>query len=239
MLVKKYDEDYFHVVEDRRSEYDFPIAEQVNSDGDRYYLTPEKKRYPSISSVASFGKEASLLEWRARVGEQEANRVSRIASRRGTKVHELCELYLLDDRAKLKTTLRSSMPDVLANWSGMRLELKNNLTEIRAIERPMYTDELRLAGTTDCIGMYKGRLSVIDFKTSAKFKERGYIDGYFKQADGYGVMWKERTGETPEQCVIIIACDETKEPQVFTEPFGASLDSLKQTRLAYYKQFRR
>ena len=36
------------------------------------------------------------MEWRKKVGEEEANRISKRASTRGNKCHKLCELYLLN-----------------------------------------------------------------------------------------------------------------------------------------------
>jgi hypothetical protein len=128
------------------------------------------------------------------------------------------------------------MPDTQSNWAGLKEHLDEHFTELRASECPLYSHDLRLAGTTDCIGIYKGRLCVIDFKTSGKWKKREWIDSYFIQGDGYGKMWEERTGETPESVVILMATDGHREPQVFEEPYGASMKALKQLRLDFFKR---
>ena len=66
----------------------------INENGKRYYVTPTGEKYPSVTTVLSNYKKEALFKWRKRVGEKEANKISTQASRRGTKVHKLCEDYL-------------------------------------------------------------------------------------------------------------------------------------------------
>jgi hypothetical protein len=68
--------------------------ESINVNGKRFYLTPDGKKYPSITTVLSSYNKKSIYEWRKRVGDKEANKISTKASRSGTKVHKLCENYL-------------------------------------------------------------------------------------------------------------------------------------------------
>ena len=44
--------------------------------GKRYYATPSGSLYPSITSILGEFSKTSILEWRKRVGETEANKVS-------------------------------------------------------------------------------------------------------------------------------------------------------------------
>ena len=235
MFRQNFDESYFASFVDRRSSYVIPELEQINLDGQRFYATPSGAKYPSMSTLVKLLSGDAIAQWRKRVGPEEANRVGARASRRGTTVHALAENYLLGNRSEFITLHRKAMPDTHANWKGMKEHLDAKISEVRASECRLFSHALRLAGTTDFIGVYGGKLCVIDFKTSGKWKKREWIDGYFIQGDGYGMMWEELTGETPEDVVIIMATDGLPEPQVFVEPYGSSMKKLKQLRLDFYK----
>lgn len=206
--------------------------------GQRFYITPTGARLPSMTTLlGSRGKEF-LEEWKNRVGVKVAAQISRTAAARGTSVHTLTEHYLLNQQDDFKQTFRKVMPDAQASWSAVRVALNEGLEEIRALECRLYCNSLRLSGTADCIGVWKGKLAVLDFKTSLKPKKREWIDDYFLQTDGYGNMWEERTGETPELCVIVMTTDGVKEAQIFEEPYGQNLKKLKELRFDFYKEFK-
>lgn len=222
-----------HQAVDLRNDYAFPKVTQVNGDGPRYYTTEDGLRLPSMSTVLSVRKKDDLKEWRARVGE-EANRIGNHAVKRGTRVHLLAEHYLCRNIDGFQQAYRTAMPDAQANWLGVKAVLDTRLQELRASECQMFSRRLRIAGTTDCIGVFDGKVSVIDFKTSRKPKKREWIESYFIQGDGYGTMWQELSGEVVEQVVIIIAVDGMQESQVFIEPFGSMMDTLIETRKLFY-----
>ncbi|WP_255458351.1 PD-(D/E)XK nuclease family protein [Nitrosarchaeum sp. AC2] len=86
----------------------------------------------------------------------------------------------------------------------------HKMNNIRGIELPLYSDELKIAGTCDCIAEYNGNLSIIDFKTSRSRLVEHYdkVQKYFMQATAYSLMWKERTGIEIDQ-IVIIGSEET------------------------------
>lgn len=182
--------------------------ESENVDNRRYYLTPNGK-YVSITTVLSHFKKKSIYEWRKRVGEEEANRISSVASSRGTKVHSLCEKYLLNE--EIDTV--GIMPDALSSFYSIKKYL-NNINNIHFLEVPLYSDRLKVAGRADCIGNYEDKLSIIDFKTSKNEKQEEWIEDYFLQAAAYLLMYYELTGIKIEKIVIIIGVD-FGESQVF------------------------
>lgn len=179
-------------------------------DGKRFYKTPEGLLYPSVTTITSQHGKDKILEWRKRVGEEEANRISTKASGRGTRVHKICENYLNneDDFA------RKQMPDSLVMFKSIQPLLDEYVNNIHALEVPLYSHHLRVAGRVDCIAEYDGKLSVIDFKTASKPKEEKWILNYFMQCSAYAVMYEERTKIPVPQIVIMIAV-ESEEPQVF------------------------
>lgn len=68
--------------------------EAITTDSGRLYLTPDGNEYPSVTTVIGATSKKSILQWRKRVGEAEANRISSRAARRGTDLHLMNEDYL-------------------------------------------------------------------------------------------------------------------------------------------------
>jgi len=178
----------------------------------RTYTTPEGKDYPSITTVLSILSRDSIQKWRARVGEEEANKISRIASTRGTAVHELLERYV-DNKQDF---LKGELPHIVQSFKDVQPILDNNLNKVYAQEAPLYSDHLGLAGRVDCVGVWAGKDSIVDYKTSRKPKKKEWVSNYFMQCAAYAIMWEERTGIPITQLVVLIAVD-NHEPQVFVE----------------------
>ena len=182
----------------------------TNENGKRCYITPDGQRYPSITTVLSEYKKEGIIAWRKRVGEQEANKISTKASRRGTKVHKLCEDYLNNE-----LSFKDFTPDNVEMFKGIQPFL-DEIEIVYAQERTLYSHHLKTAGRVDCVGMFRGKKHIIDFKTSNKPKKWEWIDNYFMQGSAYSVMWEEMTGVSiPYIAIIIAVVDEA--PQVFVE----------------------
>jgi genome maintenance exonuclease 1 len=185
--------------------------EAVTGDNGRYYTDPEGNQYASVTTVLSILSEAGIAAWRARVGEEEANRVSRIASTRGTTVHNIIEKYVANDPDYLK----GEMPHNIQTFKDVQRVIDDGVTKVYQQEAPLYSKHLGLAGRVDLVGQWGGVDSVIDWKTSRKFKKKEWIDSYFMQCAAYAIMWEERTGMPIKQLVVCIAGDEGS--QVFVE----------------------
>ena len=183
-----------------------------NVNGKRLYETPDGSFYPSVTTITGQMTKKAITEWRARVGEKEANRVSKAASSRGTSIHKLCEQYVLNEMDDVKV-----MPSNKEMFDAMSNHLRDHVDNIHGVESFLYSDFLRTAGQVDCIAEYDNVLSVIDFKTSKKKKPEAWIQNYFVQAAAYSFMFEERTNIQIPQLVIMIGVDGEDEPQVFTK----------------------
>jgi len=184
-----------------------------NVDGKRLYVTPEGKKFPSVTTVLSINTRDAIMEWRRRVGSEEANRISSFAASRGTRVHTMVERYL-DNRDDY---LEKSNHLTRQNFETMRPVLDENISKIVLQEAPLYSEHLGLAGRVDCIGVFGGKLSVIDFKTASKPKRWDWIHNYFMQETAYAIAFEERTGIPISNLVTIIVNDVDDHPQVFQE----------------------
>ena len=195
------------------SELNFDLKTTTTEEG-RRYLTPNGDAYPSVTTVLSDYNKEAILEWRKRVGNEEANKISRLASSRGTRVHSLCENYLKNNLTELK--IKSLMPDVKQMFTSIRPIMDERVTTVYALEQALYSDELQLAGRVDAIAKWDGSTSIIDFKTSSKPKKEEWIQNYFMQATAYALMAEEIMNCRIDQIVILIAVNES-EPQVFVK----------------------
>lgn len=192
----------------------------------RYYQSPTSgKWYPSVTTVVNHEDAEKWKKWRE---DPENAKASQMAINRGNKLHSLVEDYLK----------KGTVPtDISERWHFDPLfPLLQNIGEIYAIETPMWSDNLRLAGRTDCIGEYMGEPSIIDFKTASKEKRRAWIKNYFHQATAYSYMWEERTGQRIEKLVVLIATDEGTS-QEFIEDRGDYKESLGSVIKSYWSKY--
>ena len=205
--------------------HEFPKLERdTKPDGTRVYNTPSGKSYPSVTTVTGLHSKQSIMEWRKKVGEEAANKISNRAATRGTRIHTLCESYLRGESVE---------PDIFDQeiYKGL-VPYLDKINNIHALEDPLYSDHLEVAGTVDCIAEYNGKLAVIDFKTSSKVKQRDWITGYFMQTSAYAVAFEERTGIPVGRMVIIMGVDD-HEPLIFEEKRDDWIGEFKKLRQEY------
>ena len=160
------------------------LVAETSSSG-RKYAAPNGVRYPSVTTVLSILNEEFIQRWRARVGEEEANKVSHRASTRGTAVHDCIEKYLDNNEDYAKEYL----PNIIDNFNAIKPVLDERIGTIYLQEAALYSEHLGLAGRVDCVGEFDGVLSIIDFKTSKKIKKKEWITNYFIQEAAYAIMW--------------------------------------------------
>jgi ATP-dependent exoDNAse (exonuclease V) beta subunit len=180
----------------------------------RFYTTPSGKAYPSITTVLGIRNKGALQEWRARVGEVEAARVSRHASTRGTALHTAVERYIDNEEHYFA---EGEMPHVKDMFNSIKPILDSRIDNVRLQEAPLYSEHLGLAGRVDLIAEFDGRLSIIDFKTSSRVKNEDEIDSYFIQMAAYAIMCEERTDTPVSQGVIVMAVENHAKPLVFVQ----------------------
>ena len=180
-------------------ECELPALSRKTIDGVRYYNVNDRPMV-SITSVTSHFNKQIFVEWRKRVGDKEADRITKRATSRGTSTHTLIENYLLNKDVEFD----KPGPKMLFTQAKKTLQ---NINNIYALEKSLYSTELGVAGTVDCIAEYNGELAIIDFKTSKKPKPREWIEHYFVQCMAYGCMLYELTGISIKKLVIIMACE--------------------------------
>lgn len=201
-----------------------PVAESVGDQ--RFYVTPEGKRYPSVTTVVGFKKNAFFADWRAK-NPEEAKRVTE----RGSLLHAAMEDHIMNrpvSFAGLPLQHRFVVEDMFLRMK--RLVTPQILGPVLALETALYSDLLQLAGRCDCIARYEGRRAILDFKGATRFKAKEDIENYFMQGAAYAVAWEERTKMKVDTIVIfIVAEDGSGKPYVvkvkdWIKPLMATID---------------
>ena len=165
----------------------------------RIYNLPDGQWVPSITSVTSFYNRQIFVKWRERVGLEEANRITKRATARGTDFHQVCQDYLENKELNWE----DYQPLTKFMFYHLKPEL-DKINNIHAIERTLYSEYLGLAGRVDCIAEYDGELAVIDFKTSDKIKPEEWIENYFVQETFYAAAYYELTGKVVKKLITLM-----------------------------------
>ena len=186
------------------------MSEEYNAFG-RIYTAPTGEAYPSITTVLGKQPKPGLEEWRQRVGEEQADRITKASGKVGSEFHDACERYIRGEEVgELSAGARML-------FASARKELKH-LDNIRGIEIPMWSTHLKTAGRSDLIGDYKAVPSIVDYKNSRSPKPREWCHDYFLQGAAYSRMFYERYGIVIKQTVIIMSVWGHPKPTVYIEP---------------------
>jgi len=207
------------------------VIENLNTetvDDKRYYVTPSGQRLPSVTTVLGAMKKKEIMAWRRRVGEAEANRVSKLATGRGNRVHTLAEKYLMNESIEWK----KEMPDAIEMFQSIVPHF-DKINNIHYMEQALWSEKIGLAGRVDLIAEWEGKLSVIDFKTSKRIKTEDKIQDYFAQCVAYAMMYEERVGELIDQIVVLMAV-ENEQPLIFVKETKDYIDVLYK-HIEFYK----
>jgi genome maintenance exonuclease 1 len=205
------------------------LVSVTGADGKRYYTTPSGVKLPSVTTVVGAMKKGSIMEWRNAVGPEEANRVSRAASGRGNRVHNMAEKYLKNEAIDW----RKQMPDAAVMFRSL-IPHMDRINNIHYIEQALWSEKVGMAGRVDLIAEWDGVLSVIDWKTSSKVKTLEDIPDYLAQCVAYAAMYQEHVGISIDQIVIVMAVEQSP-PIIFIEKTADHINTLVE-HIGYYRK---
>jgi genome maintenance exonuclease 1 len=207
------------------------VIENLNTEtvnDKRYYVTPSGQRLPSVTTVLGAMKKKEIMAWRRKVGEVEANRISKLATGRGNRVHSLAEKYLMNESIEWK----KEMPDAIEMFQSIAPHFEK-INNIHYMEQALWSEKIGLAGRVDLIAEWEGKLSVIDFKTSKRIKTEDKIQDYFAQCVAYAMMYEERVGAPIDQIVVLMAV-ENEQPLIFVKDTKDYVNTLYE-HIEFYK----
>ena len=186
------------------NKFEYPNLERVDTDIGRHYLDSDNKPVPSVTTVLSGTSKSKdgLIQWRNRVGDEEADRIIKQSTDIGTAVHEAIEKFLNKEGWD---NFENTSDQILAkNISNKFIkDALKGITEIWGLEVGLILDNL-YAGTADCVGLYRDIPTLIDFKTAKKIKKRDWIEDYFLQGCAYANAHNVMFGTDIQQIVILM-----------------------------------
>tara|TARA_Y100001972_G_scaffold126973_1_gene182324 strand:- start:255 stop:929 length:675 start_codon:yes stop_codon:yes gene_type:complete len=191
------------------NKFNYPQLKRIQTPKGRQYVGQDDNPVPSVTTILSeTGDKSALIAWRKRVGEQEAQRISNESAGLGTKVHNSLEKYILQEEYEIKgnnliSIMAKRMVDSMVNEGFCNVDELWG-TEVGLIAQGLY------AGTSDAIGLHKGKPSIIDFKTAKKIKKREWIEDYFMQGCAYALAHNEMFDTDIKKVAILMVDREAK-----------------------------
>jgi len=175
----------------------------LDRDDGHWYQTKFDNVYPSISTIlsatATEDKKNGLKNWKA--NEPAHDYITKHAQHIGTQSHKIIEDFLSNNLSLEEFDL---LP--IAHFHNLKPYLEN-ISNVTCIEQRMYSDKLKVAGTSDLIAYYNGELSIIDYKTKRKPQIDDYMYEYYLQTTCYAQMFQEVTGQKINQVVILVSSE--------------------------------
>jgi ATP-dependent exoDNAse (exonuclease V) beta subunit len=210
----------------------FTQSELIEKDDGHYYQTPSGKIYPSITTMLqktqTLEKKQSLQNWKTQ--EIAADYITQQAAIIGSEAHKLIEHYLNGKENFEKSRLLSE-----AHFNNL-LPFVDKIDNIHGIELRLYSNKMKLAGTSDCIAEYDGKLSIIDYKTKRSNQREEWLTDHFIQATSYGEMFRELTGIKVDQIVILVSSEKNTRMEFIKNPDNYH-DLLAQRIDQFYSQY--
>ena len=171
-------------------------------DEGRFYKIDDKWM-PSVTTVVGHQSKAGILEWQDRVGFAKAEQIRRSSAWRGTQYHNLVEHYLKNELEEVEKS--EGLPTYLFRAARETLD---RISNIHAIEAPLFSRNLCIAGRVDCIAEFDNELAIIDFKTTKTLKKEEYLEKYFVQEAAYAYMYYEMTGVEVDKLVTLSVAED-------------------------------
>jgi hypothetical protein len=198
----------------------------------RTYSIGDGVAYPSITTILGnvLNKEG-LDRWKQSIGVDKANRLAHQAAVRGTKLHTMCENYMLNHNYFDV----GQMPDTMYLFNQIRPYLDSKIQEVYGVELPLLSRKLKAAGTCDLVCKIDEELCVLDFKTSTNLKQEDYIESYYLQATAYCHMVNELYDSMPTKFVILIATEQNTFQVFEGSPFKYT-NRLEEVIDSYYQK---
>ena len=216
--------------------YNYQPLHRIDSDNGRKYNTPTGN-LPSVTTILSATKSEEskqmLQKWKDRVGESEAKRITAEASNVGTIMHSILENWVLNKEYDPGNNLIHRQAKMMAD------EVKKNISpfisEVWGSEVNLYYPDL-YAGTTDLVGMWKGKPAILDFKQTNKPKKLEHVTDYYLQLTAYALAHNELYGTDIKEGHILMCSRDLQYQQfdLLPENFNSWEDQLLAKLEIYY-----
>jgi len=186
----------------KSSKYKYIRGKQITDpeSGKRIYDI-NNYRLPSVTTILAATKDQTFLKnWKAKVGDEEAERIKNLSGRRGTAMHKFLENHITgvgyDDLTPIGCEAKPMAQKIIE--VGL-----TPVEEYYGSEIQLYYPGL-FAGSTDLVCMHNGLETIVDFKQSNRPKKEEWIYDYYMQIAAYAMAHDEVYGSKIRQGVIMV-----------------------------------
>ena len=218
-----------------RSKYKYQKLERVDTSDGRVYKIEENVHLPSVTTILAATKDQTFLkEWEERVGKENAEKIKNDAATVGTHMHNVVERLLLNRPL--------NPPRTWLQVKGYRMgyalieHFFPNVSEVWGSEVPLYYPD-KYAGTTDCIAVYNGNPSILDFKQANRMKKRDWIDDYFVQLAAYACAHDAVHGTQLDHGVVLMVAQNGEVQEFVT--CGREFDGYKDKWMRKVEEYKK
>ena len=209
------------------NKYQYVTGTQIEDHGTRLYDV-NGSRLPSVTTILGATKDQQFIkDWKAKVGEQEAERIKNLSSRRGTSMHKFLEAYITgtgyDDLTELGQAAKPMAKKVIEIGLAP-------VEEYYGSEVTLYYPGL-YAGSTDLVCVHNGKDSIVDFKQSNRPKREEWIGDYKLQIAAYAMAHDYVHDSKIEQGVIMVCT-----PDLYYQEFVVSGAELRRYKHEFLKR---
>ena len=211
----------------RNDRYSYVRGTQIEDHGSRIYDV-NGYRLPSVTTILGRTKDQQFLkDWKAKVGEQEAERIKNVSSSRGTAMHKFLENHITgvgyDDLTAIGQEAKAMANKVIEIGLAP-------VDEYFGSEVTLYYPGL-YAGSTDLVCLHNGRETVVDFKQANRPKKKEWIEDYYLQIAAYA-MAHDYVHESKIEQGIIMVCT----PDLYYQEFVVNGAELRQAKHKFLKR---
>ena len=211
----------------KNNKYNYLQGTQIMDQGSRIYDVAGY-RLPSVTTVLGKTKNQQFLkDWKAKVGEAEAERIKNLSSKRGTSMHKFLEHYILgtgyDDLTGLGQEAKSMAEKIIEIGLAP-------VEEYYGSEVTMYYPGL-YAGSTDLVCSHNGVDAIVDFKQANRPKKREWIEDYYLQIAAYA-MAHDYVHKSAIQKGVIMICT----PDLYYQEYVIEGPELRQYKHKFLKR---
>ena len=207
--------------------YSYVKGTQIEDHGSRIYDV-NGYRLPSVTTILGRTKDQQFLkDWKAKVGEQEAERIKNVSSSRGTAMHKFLENHITgvgyDDLTAIGQEAKA--------MAGKVIEIGlAPVKEYFGSEVTLYYPGL-YAGSTDLVCLHNGRETVVDFKQANRPKKKEWIEDYYLQIAAYAMAHDYVYQSKIEQGIIMVCT-----PDLYYQEFVVNGPELRRYKHEFLKR---
>ena len=211
----------------RNDKYTYVDASRIEDHGTRLYDV-NGSRLPSVTTILGKTKNQQFLkDWKAKVGEERAEQIKNLSSKRGTAMHKFLETHITgvgyDDLTEIGQAAKPMAKKIIE--VGLAPVDEYYGSEVTLHYPGLY------AGQTDLVCLHNDLETIVDFKQSNRPKKKEWIEDYYLQIAAYAMAHDYVHNSCIEQGIIMVCT-----PDLYYQEFVVNGAELRRYKHSFLKR---